>query len=321
MKHWILAIPLLAIGAAPSPGETIDTASPAPIEEISPSLTTSNGWHAWHRRWSSNVINTAEYIDNFFADPRLDKESNGSRLKLSLGTEYKDGEGFSFITRANVRLSLPRTSKRLKIFFEDIVESDDPASANQALRDMRDSNPDTGLRYSIRQKRRYSIDLDGGYRTSSDQFFGRIRGKRDFFATEQLKFRLTQSASYYTEDEWISKTEFDASYQLPHDYLFRSESELECAEDIEGVRPAQMFILFKPLSKHRAVRYEIGGDWPESPGPTETKYFTSFTFRSLIHSDWIYVELEPGVEFAQVNDYEPKGFVMLKFDIVFGKMD
>lgn len=285
------------------------------------SMTSSNEWHAWHRRWSSNVVNTAEYIDNFFADPKLDRESNGSRIKLSLGMELKDGEGFKFRTRASARLSLPGTSKRLKLIFEDENESEEAGAASAALQNMRETSQDAGLRYNIRQKRRYSIDLDGGYRTSSDQFFGRIRGKRDFILNDALKLRLTQSASYYTEDEWISKTEFDINLQLPGDFLFRSESDLEWAEDIEGVRPVQTFVLFKPLSKRRAIRYEIGGDWPESPGSTETRYFTSFTYRSQIHSDWIYMEIEPGLEFPQIDDYEAKSFLLFKFDFVFGKLD
>jgi len=186
---------------------------------------------------------------------------------------------------------------------------------------MRETNKDAGLRYNVRQKRRYSIDVDGGYRTSSDQFFGRIRGKRDFTFSDNVKFRLTQSASYYTEDEWVSDTEFDINIQMRDEFLFRSESDLKWAEDIEGVGPAQTFVFFKPLSKRKAIRYEIGGEWPESPGPTETRYFTSFTYRSLVHSDWIYLEIEPGVEFPQIHDYDPKSFLLFKFDFVFGKLD
>jgi len=309
--------------AATASGNGTDPA-PGPAEDqpgFLASLTSSSDWHAWHRRWSSNVINTAEYIDNFFADPKLDRESNGSRIKISLGMEVKDGEGFSFITRANARLSLPGTSKRLKLIFEDENESEEAGAAATALQSMRETSQDAGVRYKIREKKRYSIDLDGGYRTSSDQFFGRLRGKRDFLQTGDLKLRLTQSASYYTVDEWISKTEFDLNYQLRNAYLFRSESDLEWAEDIDGVRPSQTFVLFKPLSKRRAIRYEIGGDWPESPGPSETTYFTSFTYRTLIHSDWIYMEIEPGVEFPQIHDYDPKSFLLFKFDFVFGKLD
>jgi hypothetical protein len=319
MRRWILF--LIVFTGAAIVGADGEFQPPAATNQPSllARLGNADGWNNWHGRMSSNVTATARYLDNYFADDKLEEESNGTRVKLSLGVSYrqKDDE-VKAITRANVRLQLPMTSERLKLVFEDLVESDDADRPSAIIDDVGDSRPDAALRYQLRKKKRYDLDLDAGVRSSSQQVFLRLRGDRRFEVSDKLKFRLTESVRWFSKDGWVSLTQFDIDKLVDGDMLLRSRSELEWAEEERGVRPSQTFSLYKPFSRQRAIRWDIGGVWPESPGPEETRYYTSLTYRRLVFSDWIFLEITPGVEFPQTHDYEAKFFGSIKFDFIFG---
>lgn len=299
------------------------TRSLDPVDEASPTgevmEVQSGPINAWHSRWSSNVISAANYIDTFFADARLDEESNETRIKLSLGVYASEVDDVKVVNKFHLRLHLPGTSKRLQLVFDDLVESDDPNNANDVLTDINDSTPDVALRYNLRKKKNYKLDADLGVRLGgSNPLFVRVRGERRINVTEKTKLRLTQSVRWLSEDGWVSLSQFQVNHQLAWNLLFRSNTELEWPEEQRGVRPAQTFSLFQTLTRRRALRYEIGGNWPESPGPTDTRYFTSISHRRRIHSHWIYLEVKPGVEFLQTEDYDLSLFVTVQFDFIFG---
>ena len=300
---------------------TVDTNEIRPAVDLHyiPPPARTNFVDIWHAKWSSNVLTAARYLDNFFADPRLDEESNGTRLKLSVGGQIKEGEKFDVINKVNLRLQLPRTSKRLQLVFEDLVESDNPGAPSDIINDFSDSNPDASLRYNLSKKKRFKLDADAGLRLGDrDQYFIRLRGERRFDITENLRMKLTESVRWYSRDGWVSLTQLQFDQQLAWDLLFRFKSELEWPEEEFGVTPTQTLSFFKTMSKRRALRWDIGGTWPNSPNPSETVYYTSVTFRRLVYRDWLYAEFTPGVEFPQEDDYGEKFFVRLQFDMVLG---
>lgn len=285
-------------------------------------MTSSNTWHVWHEKWSSNVVDAARYLDRYFADPKLDEESNDSRIKLSLGVKFKEYEDVKLVNRLNLRLQLPGTSRRLKLVFEDLVESDNPGGANDVLNDFNESRPDAALRYNLRAKRRYKVDADVGVRLgSTDQVFTRVRSERRFQITEKTKLRLIESVRWWSVDGWVSLTQVEFDHQFTWDLLFRSKSELEWAEEEPGVKPMQTFSLIHARSRHRAYRLDLGGVWPESPDVTEANYFVNVTSRRRIHSNWLFLELKPGVEFRQDYDYDPRLYFTVQFDVILGRVD
>ncbi|HMO50168.1 MAG TPA: hypothetical protein PKE26_05555 [Kiritimatiellia bacterium] len=285
-------------------------------------LTNSNTWERWHASWSSNVVGAANYIDNFFGDKRLEEESDGTRLKLSLGFRLKEQEDPKLIHRANLRLSLPRINKRLQLVYEDLVESDDPNRPRDVLNDIGSSDPDAAIRYSIRERRRSKLDGDAGIRFGSpNQVFLRLRGTRRMKVTDRTDLRLTESVRWFSADGWVSTSEVQINRRMGWDWLFRSSSELEWAEEESGVRPSQTFSVFKTFSRRRALRFDIGGSWPETPNTREAKYFLSVAHRRLLHSNWLFFEVQPGVEFPQLDDYDPALFISVKLEMVLGKVD
>lgn len=54
------------------------------------------------------------------------------------------------------------------------------------------------------------------------------------------------------------------------------------------------------------------------PGVSEASYSAQLTYRQRIYKRWLFLEIEPGVEFPQVTDYEANPSSMSKLVILFG---
>ncbi len=287
-----------------------------------PALFATNRLNRWHREWSSNVVGVAEYIDRFFGEQRIDVEANETRVKLSLGVQFREEDSPKGITKASIKLQLPRTSKRLKLIFEDLADTDDPFTDVQSLTESGQDNAVAGLRYSVKKKKWVSIDADLGVKLSSPvQAYTRLRARRNFDLSKKWSLRITEKLTWYTDDGWVSLSEVQWNRRMGWDWLLRFNTELEWREDRDGVRPAQQISLFKTVNRVRAFRIDVGGSWPEYPNIEDRKYFAAFTHRRLIHSNWLFLELKPGVEFPEEDDYDEQFYFKIQFDLLLGDVD
>lgn len=281
----------------------------------------SNRWARWHSRWSSNVVDTAEFIDRFYGEERILDESNDTQIKLSGGIQFREEDAPKFIHRINLRLQLPKTSKKLKLVFEDIVEPDSEDRDQFEAVGIINTDPNAGISYALREKRRIRIDADVGARFSSPwQLYARLRGSRLIPISEDWDGRLTQKITWFTDDGWVSLSEMQFNKKMGWDWLLRFNSEMEWREDRDGVRPAQQVSVFKTFSRRRSVRFDIGGSWPEYPHVVDRRYYASFTHRRLVHSNWLFFEIKPGVEFPEEDDYDERFYLKLQFDLLLGNM-
>lgn len=285
-------------------------------------LSRSNRWARWHSKWSSNVVDIAEYIDRFYGEERLDDESNDTRIKLSGGIQFREEDSPKYIHRINLRLQLPYTSDRLKLVFEDIVDPDAEDRDQFDAVGLNNTDPNAALRYSLREKKKARIDADLGARFSSPwQLYVRLRGTRLYEIAPKWDARLTQKVTWFTDDGWVSLSEVQFNKKMGWDWLLRFNSELEWRQDRDGVRPAQQVSVFKTFSRRRSLRLDVGGSWPEYPNVVDRRYYVSLTHRRLVHSNWLYFEIKPGVEFPEEDDYDERFYLKFQFDLILGKVD
>ncbi len=284
------------------------------------SFFSSNRWEHWHGIWSSNITDSAEFIDRFFGNPGKIVGNNETFVKLRLGMQFREEQSDKTIAKVSIRLQLPHTTKKLKLVYEDIVDSDDLSGTQSIIEDTGESKSDTALRYTLKKKNRLRVDADVGARSGSPvQIFLRLRSRRTFDVTENWTFRLSERVTWFSEDGWVAKTDMQWDRKLAQAWLLRFTSELEWREDRDGVRPAQQISLFKTFSKRRVVRLDVGGSWPEYPNIVERIYYTSLTHRRLIHSDWLFLEIKPGVEFPEIDDYESRFYFKIQFEMLVGR--
>lgn len=275
-------------------------------------------WEIWHKQASTGIVDSVERMDNFFGDERLDDDNRRTRLRLGTGLRWHENDGASLLTDVKARLALPHLKHRFQLVIDDSFESEEAGSMQSLSDAASDSEPDTALRYIIKQNERRRLTSDAGVRFSSpSQLFGRLRGSV-FVPYSAWGMRLTQTVAWFTDDGFIETSEMRWSRPMGNDWLFQTSSRLTWEENINGVRPGQIFGLYKELTRRRAHRFTIAGVWPEMPHTHEGNYSAEFTYRQLIHSRWLFLEIEPGVEFPQEHDYELTPYISVQFEIVFG---
>ena len=275
-------------------------------------------WEIWHKQTSTGIVDSVERVDNFFGDERLDDDNRRTRLRLGTGLRWHENDGTSILTDVKARLALPRLKNRFQLVIDDTFESEEAGSMQSLSDAASDSEPDTSLRYIIKQDERRRLTSDAGVRFSSpSQVFGRLRGSI-IVPYAAWGLRLTQTVAWFTDDGFIETSEMRWSRPMGNDWLFQTVSRLTWEENINGVKPGQSFSLYKELTTRRAYRFSIAGVWPEMPHTHEGNYAAEFTYRQLIHSRWLFLEIEPGVEFPQKHDYELTPYINAQFEIVFG---
>ncbi len=48
------------------------------------------------------------------------------------------------------------------------------------------------------------------------------------------------------------------------------------------------------------------------------RYVVRLPFRRLVHADWMYIEVEPGVNFDNESDFDAAPQIILRLDLLFG---
>ena len=124
-------------------------------------------------------------------------------------------------------------------------------------------------------------------------------------------------AAWFTDDGLVATSQMRWTRHLGDSWLLRAGSRLTWEENRDGVIPAQSFTLFKELTERRAYSVSLSGSWPEAPHAHEAEYTLEFTYRQLIHSHWLFLEVTPGLEFPQASDYDVTPRIEVKFEVVF----
>jgi hypothetical protein len=281
-------------------------------------LTHLHHWDEWHGELGSNIVDVVERFDRHFGEARLNEETRGTRVKVSLGFSYDGDDGLSFENKINARLALPALEHRLQLVVDNFVEADDPDRISPILDAARESEPDAALRLVSREAAKWRINTDAGVRFSDElQVFGKFRGSRTL-VLQPWEMNFSQEFKWYSDNGWSEISELRWSRIVAWRWLFRSTTSVSWEEDSEGVTPSQSFAIFKQLSKRRAFKLATAAAWPEFPHTVSANYKLEASHRQLIHKDWLFMEITPGVEFPQKDNYNVNPYITVLFDCIFG---
>ena len=273
----------------------------------------------WHAEISRVVVAPANWADRFFADEILDEENRQTRLRTSLGLIYDQEDGLALLSEFKLRLAFPRLQNRLQLLVDEAIEAVDPDDPDDIADAVDESKPGAGLRVILSQDEKKSVSTDFGARFGQPvQLYGRVRG-RITVPFGQWKSIFSQTIAYYTEDSWTETTEMRWDRPLENNFLFRSLSRVTWEDKSEGIAPSQSFIMYKKLSPRRGYNFALTGKWPEVPHVDSANYSVTLTYRQQIYRPWLFLQIAPGIEFPQADDYDLNGFITVKLEVVFGE--
>ena len=269
---------------------------------------------------SESINNFAQWIDSFFYDERIVAEEASTRLRLSQGVLFEQGEAARFKTRLNVKLDIPHFRNRLKLFVSSEDEKSNEQLAelkNNAFTNNGDENTQLGLQYFARSSRRKNLSLSAGVKLDSLEFFVGPRLRRTW-RLDGWQLRFTQRVRWFTKKSWQATTRFDLEKLISHRLLFRQIVEGRWRKQQEGYRYQISPTLIQVLKSKKAIEYQWGNFFKTRPRQRLEESVASIRYRQQIWRNWLFYEITPQLAFRNDDDFDPVPGISLRLEVVFG---
>lgn len=290
----------------------LDNAAAAAIRVVD-----TNRLELWHDVLSSGLVARVERFDNFFGDARLEDDNRETRVKVGLGVTASAEDGLTRETKVQARLALPGLRERFHLVVDDLVERDGVDAAGASVGGQ-EARPNTALRWVVQQTHRLRVSADAGLRVGQPtQVIGRLRW-RWIVPYEQWELRLSDVVDWYSGEGFGQTSEMRWSRPFVRGWLFQSVSSLRWEEQSAGVMPSQSLSISRASSPALAQRLSVEGVWPGVPDVERARFRAYYSCRKRIFSDWLFVELRPGLTFAQEHNFRADPFLTVLFEAVLG---
>ncbi len=219
-----------------------------------------------HQMISSRITETADRLDAFLGEPRIQEEANRSYLKVAV-LRIKDEHGMEVVKEIKLKIVLPRLQNRIHLIIaqEDDEEAIVPEAGTGFAEDLTTGTPSgdltSAVRLILRSARDLNIFIDAGVRVRvHPTVFSRLRYRRSV-ELDQWAVRFTQSVKWEEEFaekpyQWevISRLDFDRP--IPPRHFFRTSLQGAWYEGRHGYFVTQGFALVHQISERRAFVYE-----------------------------------------------------------------
>ncbi len=269
---------------------------------------------------STFLLDTAHWIDSFFDDGRSLSEENKSRATVKLSFGYSKNNRLEVKPRIDVRMKLPRLSRRANLLLEGSDDSDFDVDSNPITRRPANEDAEQGqwrlaLRYFLEESEKYNVSFDAG--VSWGYLYGgaKLRAIQEF---NPWLGRFTNRFRYYTDDGWENKTTYDLERALSKKFFFRSTTGINMFEREEGIPHYQRFSLFQVLSPLKAVAYEGGIYFDTKPSYQMTDVQFIVKYRQRFLRDWLVLEISPRISFPEEYNRQPNPGIIFIFEASFG---
>lgn len=312
---------------------------------LAPSVPTSensfiNALDRYHEAASSWVISFGEgmdgWLDRRFQDPTKPNpaprpplvygmeqlaHADGSRMILSPLFTRSETSGTKLGLRVSGRLALPRVSDRLDLVFDSDRDDNDLTPDVMNIKDTgirSGADAQASLRYQLSRRMRFKPSLEAGlkFKPAPAPRLGlrlRLEHGEPSFTT-----RLTQKFYWESDDGWGERTSFDFDHGKKDNYLHRLNTTVLWSESSDGVQIGQTLQLFKFLSANRVTGAKLGWHGPLEPNTYVEQYNAHLYWRQRLHRNWLYLAIEPGLDWPKENDFKTSPFIQVALEIVFG---
>ncbi len=265
-----------------------------------------------HRQACTQLVKLAQELDTKLAEPREDEEYRSTRVTLSGGAQFIQGEGAKISGRNQAKIPLPALKDKWGVIIGG--ESDREGQ----LSSLKDRDYESFIRFFNKQDRWMNWDFDVGLKYSSEfKYFARIRGiHTGWFHCSQ--YRFIHRFYWRNKDGFGTKSRFEMDQQLTEKSMLREFFELGYGETTEGISVyGGIYIRAKATEK---LAWSIELLHHGNTDPWEYRYFNFATrIRRSIYWDWLELEIAPEFRITREDhmwDLEPgvEVFLNLTFD-------
>lgn len=262
----------------------------------------------------------AEWLDSFFDDDRFLEEENESRATLTMALGYSKNDHLELQPRLDVRLKLPKLSRRAHLVIEAVEDSDfdgdgDPAYNYATHEDSEGGGLRAALRFFLKESDTFNLAFDAGGSWSYLYTSLRFRAIQDF---GDWLGRFTNRLRWYTDDGWENRVTFDLESHFAEEFFFRATTTANYYEEQKGLFHSQHFRFYQVLDSIRAIVYETGMFLETEPSYRISDLQLIVRYRQRFYRDWLMLEISPRVTFPEDHDHKMNPGLLLKLEASFG---
>lgn len=312
-----------AVGAENAPDETAAQASVTPQE---------SGWESYieqgQRGFSAEIVETGRWLDGLFGSGVLERDPEGSVLRLGLSSELKRG-GLNWSPEIELQLELPRTQERFNFYLQNTVDDafteDDenrPVGVASAVdpgrTEERSDDFIAGFGYVEEVAEYVNFRADAGVIAQwPPNPFARMRVRRSYFLGD-WQLRLGETVFWSKDRDRGAGTEIVWQHPMTDRYFFRSDTGATYLQRQDEVFYSHEFLITNRLGPREALLYRWAFYSQSSKGTPFTRVVYELRWRRPIYKDWVLMELRPGFDFPQEENFEMQSRVFLTIEALFG---
>jgi hypothetical protein len=288
-------------------------------EDAPPTISYLNQFEPEHKYISQQILDFADMLDTFFTNDRAYDELQDSHVNLLILHTNADNKKPGYRAQLRAKIVFPKTQKKLKLLIESQGQDEETqqSSLTEALQSQEQS---LGLRFIERETMKWRVQTDVGLRFKSGvDIFTRLRLRR-LITSDTWIYRISQTFYWYRTDGAGETTRLDIDHSLAKDLLFRATSQATWLNKNNYFDLEQDFTLFQKFNKRKAISYQTGILRSTEPHTQSINYFLSTRYRQEVHRNWLFFEINPGVNYPENNSYKPIKFIILKLEAVFGSL-
>jgi len=293
--------------------------APSPSPSDSPSLapwvdqTFMDDAHQWASNFMTNSIFN---FDNWFGDvDTLEAEIEKPWIRVRVGGNWDEVDGFRFKNRWRVDVPLPALENKLGVF----LGRDDPDNDrdDQDYFDNEDDNDATeisaGLRYTIRSSEHFQFSTNFGIQLKLPPVLY-VKPRMQFtYTSGKWLFRPIQYVYYYTDDGLGETTKMEMNWYLGSRFLLRSSSEAEYSNTSEGVDLSQNFSLqYLNFDVRHGNNYAASLEWGSGahtwPSTKFARHTLTFRFYHSIFRPWLRIGIAPSLNWKRIKPDDDDDF-------------
>jgi len=277
---------------------------------------------------SGQLFNLTDEIDALFNDARSIEQRTDDWIRLGAEVRFRESDALRFRQRIGAGFNLDQISKRLRLTIE--AENGDAHEGNERVEDtpqaddyIRQTNREGGrgaLRYFILKEEKYQLTADAGVRLSGGiNTFASLRGNYWFEINDIWSMEPSQVFFVEQNEGFGGRSRLDFNRFLTKDSFLRLRNEIFRSEESRGFEFFEEISYLSRLSAFRSVSIPLALMAYSQPDPTIDVIRASIRYRTPLIRKWLYIIIEPGIDFPEERNYRTTPFLSLRFDALFDR--
>jgi hypothetical protein len=272
---------------------------------------------------TQKYLSMSRSIDQYFYGKDLDKTSTKSHLKLELKNTFYTAGQMEQDIKLRGKIDLPNTKKRLKLVFTssaDLERSlEDRVTDNASGERINKDDSFAGIEFTpLREPTDWKTDFTAGIKLRAPLLpFAKYDLENQWELSELWTANFEQVFWYLDDDGFGETSEIRFNRPITKNYSLEISSELEFRDKENTFFYDLILSTTHRLTPVSSIEYYTGGIGASQPTNQITNYIIGASYRKLLHEDWLFLNLEPGISLPRDEGWKPQPSFTLRLQIYF----